>query len=783
MPEFNLKEKILYLLQKTPIVLICSIIVGFYLYLSFSHYSSQNMSQDLIGRMETALLDLRFHARGHKRPDRKVGVLAIDEKSIEQFGRWPFSRKYYAQTIKNLSNLGVKWIGFDAVFAEPEKALLKDIEHDFLSLVNTEDSQLRQAVDAALEKVERFKTIAKGDRELVTGLKEISNITLGYFYFDSKEEVTLGGREEQAFDGLSLMKKDAVRFIKLPKNADFGSLSDNLRAHGLVPNMAPVSQSVKHFGFFNTSPDQDGVVRWLNLLKVMDNSLMPSLALKTSALALERSIQVAFDEYGVSSIKLIKEGHQDGDITIPVDPYGGGSALINYKGPGKAFPHFSFADAYNNSFSATEKKLLKGAVLYTGMTAIGINDQRPTPFDPAFDGVEIHATMTDNIMSQNFMQRPKFIFKIELLVLLLIGLTFSPIIVYLKASFAGLAGLTFSICYYYFDKFYWFDHGVWAYIGLPYIEMLSLFVGITSYKYIVEEREKRKVKGAFAHYLSQDVIEQVLSSPESLKLGGERKDITVLFSDVRGFTTISESLSPEHLCEFMNDYFTPMTKIILNKQGVLDKYIGDAIMAFWGAPIPITNHPAVATNAALEMLEGTKTLRKSFKSRGFPECEIGIGLNTGPMSVGNMGSNERFCYTVMGDSVNLGSRLESLTKEYGVKIIASEHTCVYLREESFKIRDLDDIRVKGKQESLKIFEVMLPSSFSSEGQLDDLIGLFEEGRRAYREQEWGKAKRLFSKCLLIHPHEKPAKIFLQRIEAYQNKVIEGWDGVYTFNYK
>lgn len=221
----------------------------------------------------------------------------------------------------------------------------------------------------------------------------------------------------------------------------------------------------------------------------------------------------------------------------------------------------------------------------------------------------------------------------------------------------------------------------------------------------------------------------------------------------------------------MNDYFTPMTKIILNNQGVLDKYIGDAIMAFWGAPIPITDHPAVAANAALEMLEGTKALQERFKLRGFPDCNIGIGLNTGPMSVGNMGSDERFCYTVMGDSVNLGSRLESLTKEYGVKIIASEHTCIHLRGGNFKIRDLDDIRVKGKQESLKIFEVMLPSNFSSEGQLDDLIGLFEEGRLAYREQDWGKAKGLFSKCLLIYPQEQPAKIFLQRIESFQHKMF------------
>ena len=784
MSKLDLKELVVQFFRKTPLLVICGIIVGFCLYLTYSHYSSVNVSQDLIGRMEAALFDMRFHARGYKKPNSRVGVLAIDEKSIEQFGRWPFSRKYYAQTIKNLKNLGVKWIGFDAVFAEPEKALLKDIEQDFIELAKIDEGLLRNALLNTLDRIQSFKKIASGDRELVTGLKEISNITLGYFYFDSKKEVILGGREAQAFEGLELMEKDAIKNLEIPNELAVKNYSESLKVYGIVPNMKPITESVQHFGFFNTSPDPDGVVRWLNLLKVMENKLMPSLALKTAALAMDRDIKVEFDQRGISGIKLVKTGKIEDSISIPVDLNGDGAALINYRGPGKTYKHFSFADAFNNSFSETERELLRNSVLFVGMTAIGINDQRPTPFDPAFDGVEIHATMTDNIISQNFMQRPKSIFKIELLVLFLIGLVFSLTIVYLKASLAGFAGLLFSICYYYFDKLYWFDNGIWAYISMPYIEMFSLYIGITLYKYIVEEREKRKVKGAFAHYLSQEVIEQVLSSPESLKLGGERKDITVLFSDVRGFTTISEGLSPEHLCEFMNEYFTPMTKIILNKQGVLDKYIGDAIMAFWGAPIPITNHPAVAASAALEMLEATKKLQENFQIRGFPKCEIGIGLNTGPMSVGNMGSDERFCYTVMGDSVNLGSRLEGLTKEYGVKIIASEYTCMHLRGDNFKIRDLDDIRVKGKQESLKIFEVMLPSNFSSEGQLDDLIGLFEEGRKAYREQDWGKAKGLFSKCILIHPDESPARIYLRRIEIYQQKqFIQDWDGVYTFNYK
>ncbi|MCX6129035.1 MAG: adenylate/guanylate cyclase domain-containing protein, partial [Proteobacteria bacterium] len=304
------------------------------------------------------------------------------------------------------------------------------------------------------------------------------------------------------------------------------------------------------------------------------------------------------------------------------------------------------------------------------------------------------------------------------------------------------------------------------------------------YKYMTEEREKKMVKGAFQHYLSPEVIDQVLQNPDQLKLGGEKKELTVFFSDVRGFTTISETLTPEKLSELMNEYFTPMTSIVLRSKGVLDKYIGDAIMAFWGAPLQLENPAETACQAAIEMLYALDKLRMEFKAKGFPDIDIGIGLNTGPMSVGNMGSGERFTYTVMGDAVNLGSRLEGLTKEYGIKIMISEFTQAKLSKEKFFTRDLDDIRVKGKNEPVKVFHLIRPDYLPDAQQLRQFVSSFEAGRRAYKLQEWDESRRHFVACLQMKPDDKASSLYCERIDHYKEEAPgSSWDGVYTFKHK
>ena len=784
-----LKKLAIEIKKKFLLIFICVGIVFGCWYGLYKHYQSYGYDDSIVSKIENKILDYKFLIRGAQKPNHKIGILAIDEKSIEQFGRWPFSRRFYTKALANLKKRGVQWIGFDAVFSEKEVPTLTDLAPHLQDLDGSIGKRLSQrrletTIKQNLAAIEQLKHSAPGDRILVEGLRDFENIVQGFFYFQSKREVKLAGLEDKAFEGLEDMESSAIELVITPEDRDLESYGNALKAHGLVSNTKTISQANPHFAFFSNQADDDAIIRWVTQVKIINGMMMPSLSLKLAAEAMNRDIVVFMDNFGVEAIELVSRDDEDDSLRIPIDPLGIGRVLANHRGPRQSFPHISLADAYNDTFTDKELEYLKDSVLMLGMTAIGINDQRPNPFDPSLDGVENHAAVTDNIMSNDFLRRPVSIYGIEKWIIILIGLVFVPILLFSRASFAGLAALLFLVGYYYFDKYYWFGRGIWAYMGMPFVEIISLFITVTLYKYITEEKEKKKVKGAFSHYLSPEVIDQVLDDPESLQLGGVRKELTVFFSDVRSFTTISESLSPEQLCEFMNTYFTPMTSIILRSGGVLDKYIGDAVMAFWGAPIPIEDQADRAADSSIEMLVELDRLQAYFKEKGFPRCDIGIGLNTGSMSVGNMGSDERFCYTVMGDAVNLGARLEGLTKEYGIKTLISEFTVAGFTKSHHLYRDLDDIRVKGKNEPVKVFHLMRPDMLSSESDIRELIEVFTEGRRLYREQDWPKAQKTFEQCLKLCPEDGPATTYLNRISHYREQPkIENWDGVFTFTHK
>ena len=581
-----------------------------------------------------------------------------------------------------------------------------------------------------------------------------------------------------------MMLDSAIAAAILPDGLDLNHYED-LKVGAVVGNTDFISKAGKSFGFFNNDPDADSVVRTVNLVKVADGNLLPSMSLKMAASIMGREIVTVFDRVGVEEIMLVNPDNDKDLVHIPVDPLGGGRILLNHLGPTNTIHTFSLADAYDNSFSPKERKLLKGMSLMMGPTAMAINDMRANPFEATFNGVEHHAAVIDNIVSQRFFRRPADIYRTEMLVVLGIGVVFSILLAYSTAVTSGVGALILSIGYFYVDRHFWFGKGVWVYMGMPYIQISGLFMSVTLYKYFTEEREKKKVKGAFQHYLSPDVMNQVLDNPDKLKLGGERRECTVFFSDVRGFTTISESLSPEKLCELMNDYLSPMTEIILRSGGVLDKYIGDAIMAFWGAPIDRPDQADVAARVILAMMERLEVIRREFPAKGFPPVDIGCGLNTGQMSVGNMGSQERFAYTVMGDSVNLGARLESITKEYGVRSIMSEYTAARLTDpKAYFLRDMDDIVVKGKKDPVKIFELIHPMILPNEKAINDLLGEFHFARESYRAQDWAKARKHLEACLMIRPTDGPTKMYLERITEMEGMPhMENWDGVHVFKHK
>lgn len=785
------------ILKKLPLAGICALITGICLYLTFRHYTFFGQKRDFIGEMETALLDFRYLLRGNQKPSGKVGILAIDEKSIHQFGRWPFSRRYYKQAFDNLKKLGVNWIGFDAVFAEAEVSTLHDIQAEIDELKALHNNKKLDHLDSFFSRVDHKFSVAPGDQILAEGLRAFQNTVLGYFYFESKQEVERGGRKDIAFKGLEQMLDDSIQAVVVPENMDLSGYPGYLKAHGLVSNIPVVSEASPHFAFFSNEADQDAIVRWVSLVKIIDNNLMPSLSLKVAAESLNRDILVIFDSHGVEAIELVSREDESDSLRIPIDPFGKGRAMANYKGPGQTYPHFSMADAYNNSYTEEEKKALKGSSLLLGMTAIGINDQRPNPFDPAFDGVEIHATMIDNIVNRDFMQRPKSIFNLELLILLLIGVLFSPILIFSRATHAGILGIVFLVGYYYFDKYYWFNNGIWAYIGMPYIEIFSLFVSITLYKYITEEKDKKFLKEAFGSYISPELIEDMYSSGEPPKLGGTSGMITAYFTDIQGFSSFSEKLTATQLVELLNEYLTSMTDILLENKGTLDKYEGDAIIAFFGAPMTLPDHAAKACLVAIRMQEALLELRKKWVSEGnkWPEIvhdmRMRIGINSGEIVTGNMGSRDRMNYTMMGDSVNLAARLEEAAKQYGIFTQVSSFT-KDLTLDAFNMRELDTIRVVGKTEPVTTFDLL-----GVKGQTSDLLlslmNTFHEGLDHYKHQRWDEAISTFNRSLLLENQRypdlagkktNPSLIYLERCEAFKkDPPPDDWDGVFVLTSK
>lgn len=765
----------------------------------FRHYQMPKGAEaplDWVGVLERALFDVRFKIRGERPVSGEIGILAADEKSVSQFGRWPFPRSIYRKAITNLKRAGVEWIGFDAVFSEDERPYLDESAEAIQMAIELSSSGGGFNYDTFNEEMNALFLASAGDVDFGEALAEFGNIVQGFFFLGAKLSSDPKARTiaDYNYDWISQaikIQNSSLDFVSFPPQK---SLIDypELISPGALANTETIAGESAYQGFFSNNPDPDGIIRRAtlvqgllpldeNLQPVGDPMLTPSLALKMATEYLRRVPLVEFDEAGVSSIQLMDPNGEANPISIPVTLDGSGRILINHYGGEFSFPSISLADAYNNELPEGTRML---KILLFGATAVGMNDQRPSPFSETIDGVNHHAAVLENILSENFIKRPLEAFPIELALLLGTGLAFSLLLKSTSAVFSAAALACFMVGFFFIDKIYLFGNGHWFYIGMIYIQNISIYVGVTFFKYFTEEREKKKIKNAFQHYLNPAVISDLMENPEQLQLGGQKKDLTVFFSDVRGFTTISETLSPEALTALLNEYFTPMTGHILDSGGLLDKYIGDAIMAVWGAPIPLTDHADRALASSLKMLDSLAALQEKWKTEGMPPIDIGIGLNTGPMIVGNMGSDQRFDYTVLGDAVNLGARLEGINKQYGTRILLSEFTRANLKNPSqFLLRELDMLKVKGKNEPVTIYEGVHLGQRNLH-HMQEVIGHFEIGLAEYRKRNWDKAIEHFNTCLRIIPDDQPSHIFIERCQMMKKEQPrESWDGVWVMKTK
>ncbi|MBI2370849.1 MAG: CHASE2 domain-containing protein, partial [Deltaproteobacteria bacterium] len=442
--------------------------------------------------------------------------------------------------------------------------------------------------------------------------------------------------------------------------------------------------------------------------------------------------------------------------------------LINYAGPQRSFPHYSVADVLAGK---VPPEALRDKMVLVGATAIGIYDMRVVPFGGDYPGVEVHANVIDNILHQQYLQRPGWAAAADVAAILLLALALGLLLRRLR-PLPGLGLAVAALVLWTYASYFAFTQGYWLSEVYPGLSVVLSYLGVTVYRFMGEEREKRVVKEAFQTYVSAAVVDEMLRDPGKLKLGGDKQVLTVLFSDIRGFTPVSERLAPDLLVRLLNEYFTEMTDVIFRQEGLLDKYIGDAVMAVFGAPLPQPDHPARACETALGMVEALRGLHPRWAAEGLPQLRARVGVNTGPMVVGNLGSERRFEYTVVGDSVNLAARLEQLNNVYGTDIIIGEATREAVADR-FICRELDLVRVKGKTEQVRVYELL--GRQGENGAWRERIALFEAALQAYRQGQWAEALALWEKLLALVPDDTPSQVFAERCRRLLREPPRSWD--------
>ncbi len=682
-----------------------------------------------INSLELKLVDMRFDIRGPLDiEDSPVVIVKIDDQSDESVQhRWPWPRSYYASIIENLNEAGAKVIGIDVMLDKAQPG-------------NTES-----------------------DDELANVLEKYDN-------------VILVGKMLRSTAGDITEFPPYHKFIKRP------------------------------WGLVAVESDIDGFYRKYRFAETYNDSLYASFA----ALVLKHY-------YGNSdSLKIESLQNYFTFDTLNIPKFSDSGMLINFHGPANSFQGYSFdyvvddedfdlhedfdADLFSDPGDVEfgippglkYSGELKDKIVLIGSTMFELHDNFPTPFMSVKDtsgnatvaempGVELHANAIQTILNKNFLKQLSQT-NVLLILLVLVILTFL-ITRFLPTLWSTIATLLFITAYVLISIFIFSENNIVIEIVNPVLVIAFSFVGHTLYHYLQTQQEKKVLRGAFAHYVPEKVVQELVNNPDKLQLGGEERIVTVIFSDVAGFTTVSEKLTPHELVVLLNEYLTAMTNIVLENNGIIDKYEGDAIMAEFGMPVPYDDHPHCACRTALQMQEKLVEMRKKWKAEGRPELEARVGINTGNVIVGNMGSETVFDYTVMGDSVNLGARLEGANKVYDTFIMISEYTNEYVKND-FYTRPLDLIRVKGKTKPVEVFELIGDRTKPLESKKIELLSVYQRGIQAYRERKWNEAIDFFDFCLNLNPDDSPSKLYRKRsIDFKFNEPGEDWDGVFTMTTK
>ena len=710
--------------------------------------------------LELKSYDFKIRSRGERPLTGQVVIVAVDEKSLKEKGRWPWPRTFMADLADKVSEAGAAVIGFDIFFPEKDRyvpfASVKEAaKKKDLSGINSENF------------IEWMQEVGDSDRLFAESILRSERTVLSYFVYpeedrsgDTSEKLTAGQMELLDFSQFPIVQ----RFDDLANPVDLRTMA----SVGLsLPEFVNAANSA---GFVTFVPEVDGVVRWVPMVMQLGEYLFPPLSLQVLREATQLPLAVRVAPFGIDGLKL-------GDNVFPTSEIG--DFLVNYFGPAYTFTHYSASDVLDGKVG---KKELENKIVLVGGPAAGIHDIHTTPYGPLYPGVEVHANIIENLIQQDYILRPDWLLLLDLLVILVSGIFLGWVSNHFKA-YTMASILVFGIAGYLVADYYLFTQkGLWVHSIYPIFTQIFVYSGITVFKFGFEEREKRFIKGAFSQYLAPAVVNQLVDNPSLLKLGGERKELTAFFSDVAGFSSISEKLSPEDLVHLLNDYLTEMTDIIKKYEGTVDKFEGDAIIAFFGAPIPHKDHARRTCMVALEMQERLAQLREGWKKEGKSELFMRIGINTGPAVVGNMGSLTRMDYTMMGDSVNLAARLEGVNKQYKTETMISGFTYAQV-EEFVEVRELDLIRVVGKTEPVKIYELLAKKDGVDVNQ-EQVLECYNKGYSLYRARKWNEAAEWFEKALAFDESDGPSLTFFERCITFQiHPPREDWDGVFSFGVK
>jgi adenylate cyclase len=700
-----------------------------------------------IEELRLRTFDLFQVMRPREQKVRPVVIVDIDEPSLREVGQWPWPRTVIADLITRLRAAGAVAVGFDVIFAEPDRMSPAVAAGSFRGL----DAETR----------DKLAALPSNDAVFAEAIKKAGGIIVGET--GAAEAAPRAEGETMPQTGFAIVGPNPRPFL--------------ITFPGLLRNIPPVEQAAAGRGLFSIDPEPDGIVRRVPVVMEAQGQLAPALTMEMlRVVSRAGAILIRADQAGVKTVAVP-------GLEVPTDGRGRFWVYFNKRDPARSV---SAADVLNGRVTPDR---LRGRLVLIGTSATGLLDIKTTPVQPDMPGVEVHAQILENILTKSLLASPGYAIGAEIIAAVVFGLAIivaapmlpAAIVVALGAILiAGLIGISW---------YFFVEHHLLIDFTYPLISCWLIYLVLTFVNYFREQQQRQQIRSAFGFYLSPPLVEQLARSPEKLVLGGEERRMTILFSDVRGFTTISEHYkdNPQGLTQLMNRFLTPLTNAIIERKGTIDKYIGDAIMAFWNAPVDDDEHEANACDAALEMLTRAEVLNGELKREAeasggvYMPLRIGIGLNSGPCVVGNMGSDFRFNYSVLGDTVNLASRLESRTKDYRLSLVIGSRTAERAKEK-FATMEIDLIQVKGKKQPELVFTVLGRAEVAEDPRCNELRDLNTQMLAAYRKQQWDDAERLIERCRKLAGGfgvDGLYEMYKERIAVYRAEPPPpDWTGVY-----